>query len=141
MKRKVAYWVSTGLLATLSVFAAFTYLLGSPQTAQEFLLSRSLPSGSACRPHPRPSNNWQNAGDVVHVGVNVLLGNDTDTKRLPPGTQAEKFYRDSNSVTYLAGTARFEPPKSLSTAKVMPITFPLRLNSGPPEPPEVVAAS
>jgi uncharacterized membrane protein YphA (DoxX/SURF4 family) len=36
MTRKVAYWVSTGLLAALSVFAAFTYLLGSPQTAQEF---------------------------------------------------------------------------------------------------------
>jgi uncharacterized membrane protein YphA (DoxX/SURF4 family) len=37
MTRKVAYWVSTGLLAALSVFAAFTYLLGSPQTAQEFV--------------------------------------------------------------------------------------------------------
>jgi uncharacterized membrane protein YphA (DoxX/SURF4 family) len=36
MARKVAYWVSTGLLAALSVFAAFTYLLGHPQTAQEF---------------------------------------------------------------------------------------------------------
>ncbi len=36
MTRKVAYWVSTGLLAALSVFAAFTYLLGSPQTVQEF---------------------------------------------------------------------------------------------------------
>jgi uncharacterized membrane protein YphA (DoxX/SURF4 family) len=36
MARKVAYWVSTGLLAALSVFAAFTYLLGNPQTAQEF---------------------------------------------------------------------------------------------------------
>jgi uncharacterized membrane protein YphA (DoxX/SURF4 family) len=34
--RKVAYWVSTGLLAVLSVFAAVTYLLGSPQTAQVF---------------------------------------------------------------------------------------------------------
>jgi len=32
----VAYWVSTGVLAALSVFAAFTYLLGSPQTVQEF---------------------------------------------------------------------------------------------------------
>ena len=37
MTRKVTYWVSTGLLAALSVFAAFTYLLGSPQTAQEFV--------------------------------------------------------------------------------------------------------
>jgi DoxX-like family len=36
MTRKVAYWVSTGVLAALSVFAAFTYLLGSPQTVQEF---------------------------------------------------------------------------------------------------------
>jgi hypothetical protein len=47
----------------------------------------------------------------------------------------------SRSLAYLAGTARFEPPKSLSTAKLMPITFPFRLKSGPPEPPEVVAAS
>ncbi len=36
MTRKVAYWVSTGLLAALSVFAAFTYLLGGPQVVQEF---------------------------------------------------------------------------------------------------------
>ena len=36
MTRKVAYWVSTGLLAALSIFTAFTYLLGNPQTAQEF---------------------------------------------------------------------------------------------------------
>ena len=47
----------------------------------------------------------------------------------------------SRSFAYLAGTARFDPPKSLSTAKFMPITFPSRLKSGPPEPPEVVAAS
>jgi hypothetical protein len=45
------------------------------------------------------------------------------------------------SFAYLTGTARFDPPKSLSTAKFMPITFPSRLKSGPPEPPEVVAAS
>ena len=31
MARKVTYWVSTGLLAALSVFAAFTYLSGGPQ--------------------------------------------------------------------------------------------------------------
>ena len=36
MTCKVTYWVSTGVLAALSIFAAFTYLLGSPQTAQEF---------------------------------------------------------------------------------------------------------
>jgi uncharacterized membrane protein YphA (DoxX/SURF4 family) len=36
MTRKMAYWVSTGLLAALSIFTAFTYLLGNPQTAQEF---------------------------------------------------------------------------------------------------------
>ena len=47
----------------------------------------------------------------------------------------------SSSFAYLTGTARFDPPKSLSTAKFMPITFPSRLKSGPPEPPEVVAAS
>ena len=36
MASKVIYWVSTGLLAALSVFAAFTYLSGSPQTVQGF---------------------------------------------------------------------------------------------------------
>ena len=36
MTRKVNYWVSTGLLAALSVFAAFNYLSGSPQAVQGF---------------------------------------------------------------------------------------------------------
>ncbi len=36
MGRKVTYWVSTGLLATLSLLAAFTYLSGSPQAVQGF---------------------------------------------------------------------------------------------------------
>jgi uncharacterized membrane protein YphA (DoxX/SURF4 family) len=36
MARKVIYWVSTGLLAALSLFAAFTYLSGSTQAVQGF---------------------------------------------------------------------------------------------------------
>ncbi len=36
MRRKVTYWVSTGLVAALSVFAAFTYLSGNPQAVQGF---------------------------------------------------------------------------------------------------------
>jgi uncharacterized membrane protein YphA (DoxX/SURF4 family) len=36
MTRKVAYWVSTALLAALSVFAAFSYLSGSSQAVQGF---------------------------------------------------------------------------------------------------------
>jgi uncharacterized membrane protein YphA (DoxX/SURF4 family) len=36
MPRKVTYWVSTSLVAALSVFAAFTYLAGSPQAVQGF---------------------------------------------------------------------------------------------------------
>jgi uncharacterized membrane protein YphA (DoxX/SURF4 family) len=36
MARKVTYWVSTGLLAALSIFAAFVYLSGSPQAIQGF---------------------------------------------------------------------------------------------------------
>jgi DoxX-like family len=36
MARKVIYWVSTGLLAAMSVFAAFAYLSGSPQAVQGF---------------------------------------------------------------------------------------------------------
>jgi uncharacterized membrane protein YphA (DoxX/SURF4 family) len=34
--RKITYWISTGLLAVLSSFAAFTYLSGSPQAIQGF---------------------------------------------------------------------------------------------------------
>ena len=36
MTRKITYWISTGLLAVLSSFAAFTYLSGSPQAIQGF---------------------------------------------------------------------------------------------------------
>jgi len=36
MARKLAYWVTTGLLAGLSAFAAYAYLAGSPQAVQGF---------------------------------------------------------------------------------------------------------
>jgi uncharacterized membrane protein YphA (DoxX/SURF4 family) len=36
MTRKVAYWVSTGLLAALSVVNGFIYLSGSQQAVQDF---------------------------------------------------------------------------------------------------------
>jgi uncharacterized membrane protein YphA (DoxX/SURF4 family) len=36
MTRKIIYWASTGLVTALSVFAAFTYLSGSPQAVQGF---------------------------------------------------------------------------------------------------------
>jgi uncharacterized membrane protein YphA (DoxX/SURF4 family) len=36
MGRKIVYWVSTGLLAAMSVFAAFTYLSGNTQAVQGF---------------------------------------------------------------------------------------------------------
>lgn len=36
MARKVAYWVSTGLVAAMSLFAGFAYLSGSPQAVQGF---------------------------------------------------------------------------------------------------------
>src|SRR6185312_15982154 len=36
MARKIIYWASTGLLAALSVFAAFSYLTASPQAVQGF---------------------------------------------------------------------------------------------------------
>jgi uncharacterized membrane protein YphA (DoxX/SURF4 family) len=36
MARKVAYWLTTGLVAALSVFAGVTYLSGSPQAVQGF---------------------------------------------------------------------------------------------------------
>jgi len=36
MARKVIYWVTTGLVAAMSAFAAFIYLSGSPQAVQAF---------------------------------------------------------------------------------------------------------
>ena len=36
MARKVIYWLSTGLIALSSIFAAFAYLSGSPQAVQGF---------------------------------------------------------------------------------------------------------
>ena len=36
MARRIAYWVTTGLLAALSLLAAFTYLSASPQAVQGF---------------------------------------------------------------------------------------------------------
>ena len=36
MTRKIIYWVSTGLVAALSVFAGFAYLSGSPQAVDGF---------------------------------------------------------------------------------------------------------
>jgi hypothetical protein len=36
MPRKVTYWLTTGLVAALSVFAGFAYLSGSPQAVQGF---------------------------------------------------------------------------------------------------------
>jgi uncharacterized membrane protein YphA (DoxX/SURF4 family) len=36
MAQKITYWVSTGLLVALSLFAGFTYLSGSPQAVQGF---------------------------------------------------------------------------------------------------------
>lgn len=36
MARKVIYWLTTGLLAAMSLFAGFAYLSGSPQVVQGF---------------------------------------------------------------------------------------------------------
>src|SRR5260370_41120431 len=36
MTRKITYWVSTGLVGVMSLFAAFIYLSGSPQAVQGF---------------------------------------------------------------------------------------------------------
>jgi hypothetical protein len=36
MARKIAYWVTTVLLATMSLFAGYAYLSGSPQAVEGF---------------------------------------------------------------------------------------------------------
>jgi hypothetical protein len=37
MTRKVAYWASTVVVAALSAFAAFTYLMGAPEAVAGFM--------------------------------------------------------------------------------------------------------
>jgi hypothetical protein len=36
MARKITYWITTGLVAALCVFAGFSYLKGGPQVVQGF---------------------------------------------------------------------------------------------------------
>jgi len=36
MGRKIAYWVCTGLVAAMSVFAGYSYVSGNPQAVQGF---------------------------------------------------------------------------------------------------------
>jgi hypothetical protein len=36
MARTIAYWVSTGIIAAMSLFAGFAYLSGSPQAVEGF---------------------------------------------------------------------------------------------------------
>jgi len=36
MARKIAFWVSTGLVAAMSLFAGYAYLSGSPQAVEGF---------------------------------------------------------------------------------------------------------
>ena len=36
MARKITYWVSTGLVALLSLFAGYAYVSGGPQAVQGF---------------------------------------------------------------------------------------------------------
>ena len=36
MARKIAYWVSTVIISALSLFAAYAYLSGNPQTVEGF---------------------------------------------------------------------------------------------------------
>jgi hypothetical protein len=45
MAQKVTYWVTTGLLAALSVFAAFVYLSGSAQAVEGQTAGRDHPHG------------------------------------------------------------------------------------------------
>ncbi len=59
--------------------------------------------------------------------------------RYQPGLEIDAYLTSSSAQR--TGTTKFDPPKSLRMAKFTPMTLPLRLKSGPPEPPEVVAAS
>jgi hypothetical protein len=36
MARKITFWISTGLIAAMSLFAGYAYLSGSPQAVQGF---------------------------------------------------------------------------------------------------------
>jgi hypothetical protein len=57
------------------------------------------------------------------------------------GTACADFDVSSIFAARDMGTAKFEPEKPDRIAKFTPITFPLALNTGPPDPPEVVCAS
>src|SRR6266404_4576939 len=101
----------------------------------------SYPSHPITAHHFR-SYNAKKTQEVWDVNVSCLLHAAVAPQTVCaafPSRSGRLYFR--RSFAYLTGTARFDPPKSLSTAKFMPITFPSRLKSGPPEPPEVVAAS
>src|SRR5712672_456745 len=87
------------------------------------------------------------AGWVGRNNIDYLAALDLQTHSTPikgalqglSGCQTNLYL--SRSFAYLAGTAKFDPPNPFNIAKLTPITFPSRLNSGPPDPPDVVAAS
>jgi hypothetical protein len=79
--------------------------------------------------------------------INYLAGFDSRIYSTTIGRDLQGLYGEqsgaylSNSFAYRTGTARFDPPNPFRIAKFTPMTFPSRLNNGPPDPPEVVAAS
>src|ERR1700704_394297 len=85
---------------------------------------------------------WVGRNDIGYLAALDLQSHSTPTKDALQGLsgcQTSLYF--SRSLAYLAGTARFDPPNPFKIAKFTPITFPSRLNSGPPDPPDVVAAS
>ena len=75
---------------------------------------------------------------IKHVGDSILvLGKALPTMRgmgSAFGYTSQGFNSDSPKRT---GMAKFDPPNSRTIAKLIPITLPSLLNSGPPEPPVV----
>jgi hypothetical protein len=60
---------------------------------------------------------------------------------IPQRTACADFDVSTSFAACDIGTAKFEPEKPDRMAKFTPITFPPALNTGPPDPPEVVCAS
>jgi hypothetical protein len=91
------------------------------------------PGQSCFHPGDTPISDCSPAADICPLsrfGTEFLF-----TWRLDAG------YRGSNGFANRTGMAKLEPPKSRSMATFTAMTLPSALNSGPPDPPDVVWAS
>ena len=98
---------------------------------------------------PSGSDGTENAQRFRRSPCSHLLGNcfivQVSSFRIAPDRHQRTACADLDVSTIFAacdmGTAKFEPENPDRMAKFTPITLPVALNTGPPDPPEVVCAS